>query len=109
MRRPCPFESEGCPLSNTVDGCFVDTHHKQYPRSAYRTPTERRFRELDENKVDLCRAVHNEIHATEPAPIKPSLEVMQFAIQQEREARVRERDLPWPDPRPDAAGIGQAE
>ena len=52
--------------------CYVDTHHQYYPKKKYRGGVERQFRELDIHKVVICRALHDEIHATERPPKKPS-------------------------------------
>lgn len=77
MEGVCP-ERKDCPYYER--GCKEDTHHLFYPKSAYRTPIERVFRGLPENQVEICRAEHDEIHATEPEPVKPSLEVMEHTI-----------------------------
>lgn len=71
-----PEQMEVCPLRRH----FSDLHHTYYPRSEYRTKVEKEFRELPENKVQLCRNEHQEIHATEPDPVKPSREYMIAAI-----------------------------
>ncbi len=39
------------------------------------------YRELEENKVIMCRHLHNELHATEPPPETPSRAEMLEAIQ----------------------------
>ena len=51
--------------------CFIDTHHKYWPKRWYDTPEAKEFRELPENKVDMCRSEHNELHRTEEPPRKP--------------------------------------
>jgi len=79
---PCPNRNEGCPLYETKRGCFADTHHKWFFSRWYRTAVEKDFRELPENKEQLCRAEHEEIHATQPPPEKPSREQMIIAIAQ---------------------------
>jgi hypothetical protein len=53
-----------------------DTHHLQYEAREYRTPLEKDWRELDCNKVQLPRCVHNAIHASGYKPDKPSRQEM---------------------------------
>lgn len=77
-RFPCDSSRE-CRLRETI-GCFEDVHHKQYPRRAYRNSVERDFRNLDKNKELTCRDRHNEIHATEFPPPKPSIDEMRQAL-----------------------------
>lgn len=78
MRGECLNENPDCPFY--YEGCYTDTHHLFYPRRDYRTRVEKEFRELPENKEQLCRAVHNERHAMEGPPQKPSREEMLGAI-----------------------------
>lgn len=61
-------------------GCHASTHHLYYPRRNYRNSLERQFRELPENKVQLCRSEHDELHLNEDPPDKPSRAVMLGAI-----------------------------
>lgn len=77
MRGECPNPRPDCRYAQ--EGCFSDTHHIFYPRRDYRTPVEKAFRLLPENKVELCRVEHEEIHAA-LAPEKPPREVMLGAI-----------------------------
>lgn len=60
--------------------CREDTDHFYYPANQYTTPVERRFRDLPENKREICRTLHEERHATELPPPKPDLEVMEDAL-----------------------------
>ena len=60
--------------------CFEDVHHEAYPRREYRTRLEKAFRESPAVKVLICRALHNEIHATEQPPEKPSAGEMREII-----------------------------
>lgn len=76
--RRCGEEVE-CRLRDTI-GCFEDVHHDYYPKRDYRTQIEKQFRELPENKQRMCRQQHNDIHATNGNPEKPSLEEMRLAI-----------------------------
>ena len=71
-----PEQMAACPLRRH----FSDEHHLFYERRMYRTAIEKAFRELPENKVQLCRNEHNTIHATQPIPEKPSVEDMRVAI-----------------------------
>jgi hypothetical protein len=77
---PCPNAGEGCPLFNSKAGCHTDIHHELWPAYQYSTPVERQFRELSENKVRMCRNEHNELHATEFPPHKPTLRDMLAAL-----------------------------
>lgn len=52
--------------------CYRDVHHAYWPKRRYKGGVERQFRELEVNKTDICRALHDEIHATEQPPKKPS-------------------------------------
>lgn len=88
-RLPCNPELP-CPLRDTEKGCFEDVHHLYFPRKAYRKPVERAFRELDENKVKMCREWHNTDHAVFEAPDKPDLEIMKMAIEEERNRRIQD-------------------
>jgi len=55
---------------------FKDTHHRYYPRRAYKTPLEKAFRNLPCHREVIWRSVHEEIHATQPIPEKPSRDEM---------------------------------
>lgn len=69
--------------------CFEDVHHEAYPRREYRTRLEKAFRESPAVKVLICRALHNEIHATEQPPEKPSAGEMREIIRRgNREEKV---------------------
>jgi hypothetical protein len=77
MRGECtPEQKERCPLSQH----YSDTHHTKYPASAYRQPVERAFRNLPENLEQMCRYEHNELHANEEPPEKPSIQFMAEAV-----------------------------
>ena len=78
MRGPCELEREDCPYK--YSGCFSDTHHTKYPASEYTSPLEKTYRNLPENKVQLCRDEHDELHATEQPPVKPTAREMLGAI-----------------------------
>lgn len=77
MRGECPGIEAGCPYYEA--GCYADTHHIAWPRPAYTTSIERIYRDLDENKIQLCRFEHDLEHQM-PPPHKPSREHMQQAI-----------------------------
>jgi len=55
---------------------FQDTHHTAYPRRDYRTAVEKRWRELPVNKIQICRGLHDAIHASGYIPAKPSRDEM---------------------------------
>lgn len=71
---PCNPETP-CKLRDTT-GCFMDRHHEAYPKSEYRTKVEKKFRNHIMNKVVECRTIHNEEHAQNLPPKKPSREEM---------------------------------
>ena len=66
---PCKYREE--------DECFEDLHHEAFPKSAYRTALEKQFRNHVMNKVLMCRAVHDDIHAQRLIPRKAPREEMQ--------------------------------
>lgn len=68
---PCK-NKENCPQKEFKRGCYEDVHHKYYPRNNYRTSIEKEFRELESNKELSCRQRHNDIHAMESPPMKPT-------------------------------------
>ena len=77
MRGECtPEQKEVCPLRTH----FQDEHHLMYPKRDYSQPVEKAYRELPENKVQMCRHEHNELHATQEPPLKPSIETMAEAV-----------------------------
>lgn len=84
-----PCENQDiCRLADTQRGCFEDVHHKFWPRRAYRSTVEKEFRELDENKVKLCRDLHDAEHALWEIPDKPDIRLMRLAILEERNRRL---------------------
>lgn len=77
MERKCTPEQQGaCPLQQTKRGCFEDTHHLAYPANQYQSKIEKQWRELPERKVEVCRWLHNNLHASGYFPEKPSREEM---------------------------------
>lgn len=88
-RIPCQNQ-DVCRLRDMPRGCFEDVHHLYYPRRDYTTSIEKRFRQLDENKVLICRALHDDEHALWEVPEKPDLELMKMAVTEERNRRGRE-------------------
>jgi hypothetical protein len=79
MKGECPSPRPDCKYADG-GGCFSDTHHLFYPRRDYRTRVEREFRELPVNKEQICRSEHDERHAVEPVPQKPTKQEMLGAI-----------------------------
>jgi hypothetical protein len=80
-------DTPSCALYRKIGRCFMDVHHLYYPRRDYTTPTEKRFRELEENKVHICRDLHDTEHAVFEIPEKPDVEIMQMAVTEERNRR----------------------
>ena len=60
--------------------CYEDIDHIYWPADDYRTPIEKEFRQLEENKRRICRVLHELRHATEAPPEKPSRDEMLLAI-----------------------------
>lgn len=56
--------------------CYSDVHHLYYPACDYKTRLEKEFRDLEVNKIAICRAIHDEIHAEDTPPDKPSHQFM---------------------------------
>ena len=81
-RIPCDPNTP-CKLRDTI-GCFEDIHHKAYPKSEYRTALEKKFRNHIMNKVLMCRQIHNDIHAQNLPPKKPTPEEMRRLLDDER-------------------------
>lgn len=73
----CPSANEQC---RYAPDCYADTHHLYWPRRRYTAGVEKAFRDLPENKVELCRAEHSDLHAREKPPEKPSRSEMIEAI-----------------------------
>lgn len=80
MRGECPNPRPDCHYAELKGGCFSDEHHLFFPRVDYHDIMGSEFRNLPENKEDICRWDHDEIHATELPPQKPDREHMLGAI-----------------------------
>jgi len=76
----CLNANEQCRFYDTELGCVSNEHHIYYPKKRYTTGIERQFRELPENRVQMCLDEHRELHATQRPPEKPSREIMLQAI-----------------------------
>lgn len=73
---PCSQNSD-CPIK----GCPTeDEHHLFWPGNEYQGTLEKTFRNLPDNKVDICRRLHEWIHKVEPIPEKPDHEQMRKTI-----------------------------
>lgn len=87
----CPYYEKKVPKplrGQQEHGCYADEHHLMWPERNYKTPIEKAYRELDMNKVQACRWLHDIIHTDEYPPKKPSLVDMlaQLAIGEQRAA-----------------------
>lgn len=76
-RERIPCDPNRACLVRDNEGCHEDIHHEQYYARWYRTKLERAFRDHILNKVLICRDLHNEKHATEDPPQKPTIKEMQ--------------------------------
>lgn len=77
-RVPCNPEIP-CKYRELAIGCHMSRHHAFWPRNIYRKEIDREFRNLDENKVYICRQQHDDIHLEEP-PEKPCRDDMLRAL-----------------------------
>lgn len=86
----CPYYDKKTPkpLRGQRHGCYADEHHVYWPEYDYTTPIERAYRELDINKVQTCRWLHDDIHIDQYPPKKPDLVKMlaQLSVEESRAA-----------------------
>lgn len=90
MIERCPNMDVGCPFydrdprgplkEEQFHGCYSDSHHVLYPANRYQTPLEKAYRDLPENKEQVCAWTHQLIHEQLPPPKKPSLRRMIAAL-----------------------------
>lgn len=81
---PCPAAgTPDCPVYEQEGECYTDIHHRYWPSSKYKSRVEKEFRQLEVNKVDICRWLHNTIHATEGPPVHPTVEAMRRVINEQ--------------------------
>lgn len=59
-------------------------HHLWWPRTAYTTPTERRFRSLSCGVIEMDIEMHRLFHAMSEPPTKPSHDEMVVAIERHK-------------------------
>src|ERR1700739_613559 len=71
-KEKCPFENTECPyydhrpaIKGAETGCYADEHHLYWPKPDYSSSNARKFRNSPENKVQLCRWLHDEVHYEE--------------------------------------------
>lgn len=78
----CPrANAPDCPYRSQV-GCESNKHHQYWPRRDYKTSLEKEFRELPENKEQICKWLHQLIHENSEPPEKPNVQDMIRAIAQ---------------------------
>lgn len=89
----CPSPNKrGCHIGVGQYRCRSNEHHLYWPARDYKTEIENEFRELPENKVQLCMYDHDMLHVQQEPPQKPTLETMivaltvQIEVQDEQEA-----------------------
>ena len=75
-REACPDPQPDCKYATLRGGCFSDEHHLYWPKRAYCGKIATEFRELPENKEQICRREHDEKHATQSPPEMPMRDVM---------------------------------
>jgi len=76
-----PEQIAACPLTEHRS----NQHHLYHPRRSFRSAIEKAFRDLPENKIQICERQHREIHANEEPPAKPEAQFMLDAIARARE------------------------
>lgn len=70
---PCPMrDTEHCPIYLQEGECYEDKHHIYWPSSEYTSRAEKQFRVLGSNIIQMCRFIHNTVHAVSPPPEMPS-------------------------------------
>lgn len=73
-RGECPAPKEDCRQERP----FSDWHHDHWPRADYEKAgvIEARWRDLAINGLQLCRCIHNDIHAEDAPPPMPDRDQM---------------------------------
>lgn len=81
----CPEESPNCRYFNTPSGCYSDVHHTfGQARAKALGHIARTFGLLQQNTEQVCRAEHDEIHASNDFPEFPTTDVMLQTIEAAR-------------------------
>lgn len=78
----CPMPLNGCSVAEKEGACYSDTHHIYWEKDWYATKEEKDFSELF--TVQICRRVHNELHAITKPPEKPTARYIRDTIQKHR-------------------------
>lgn len=82
---PCSAaNTEACPIFVQEGECYEDQHHQYWPSPDYSSRTEKQFRQLEVNKLTICRWLHNTIHAVVLPPEHPTTAQMRKAINEEK-------------------------
>ena len=89
--KQCPLYKEHASDCHHIKKCvamykktghvLMTVHHKWWPKCDYTTPLEKRFRDLPDEKEELCRGKHDPEHEKDP-PRKPSREYMQKKVEE---------------------------
>jgi hypothetical protein len=69
------------PANCRFDEPFMDRQHVYHPRCEFKTPTEKKFRNLSRFVIKMCRCQHEHWDNDYQPPPKPPLEVMRLAIE----------------------------
>ena len=80
-RKPYPLNDRGLPiLPSGIDTCYeecrlsdqgINKHHLAFPRSEYKNPIERKYRESGLMIVRACLCKHADLHSTYKPPKIP--------------------------------------
>jgi hypothetical protein len=81
---PCPMRNtEHCPIFLQEGECYEDKHHVYWPSNEYTTRTEKQFRLLGSKTIEMCRFLHNTLHAIALPPEHPTVAEMRREINKE--------------------------
>lgn len=82
----CHKRVEDCPARLSGEGCRVVSHHLFWPRQIYEDAGEMpsTFRELNTNRVPMCRGREMLLHQTTEPPPMPSMAVMRHVVETQR-------------------------
>lgn len=80
-RIPCQDKiKDNCPIYELEGECYEDKHHIYWPASDYSGRIDKQFRQLEVNKVVICRWLHNTIHTVALPPEHPTATEMRKVI-----------------------------
>ena len=81
LRGECDENYHNCPYQERPDGCYSDTHHLYGRAKNHIGKIARKFAELPDNKGQMCRFDHEQLHHVQGVLPLPDIEVMKEAIE----------------------------